>query len=140
MKIYKSKCSRLPGTSHASIFRAARYEYHKIQKRTPRRKAYVKSQYFKKDKIFINQFWEHLKQKRLGDQLRRTKLFPCAIDLIRNTTCSPDTIYNYGNMNIGLHRFFGETKDGFHFYVQIKENKRTGRKDFMSVFPNDKSK
>jgi len=139
-KIYKSKYGKLPGTSHADVIRAARYEYHKIQKRTPRRQPYVRAQYFKKDKVFINQFWEHLKQKHPGEQLRRTKLFNCAIDLIRHTTVNPDTIYSYKHMNVSLHRFYGQTKEGYYFCVQIRENKRTNRKDFMSVFPSKKSK
>lgn len=120
--------------------RIARYEYRKIQKRTHRRQAYVRSRYFRKDKVFINQFWEHLKQKRLGDQVRRAKLFICAVDLIRHSTYGPDTIYKYEDMDIALHRFYGQTKDGFRFCVQIRESKRTGRKDFMSVFPTDKRK
>lgn len=139
LKIYQSKYGKIAGTSHASVIKAARYEYHKIQKGTPRRQANMRSKYFKQDKIFINQFWEHLKQKHPGDQLRRAKLFLCAIDLIRNTTTSLDTIYSYKNMNISLHRFYGLTKNGQHFTVQIRENKRTNRKDFMSVFPSNKS-
>jgi len=140
MKIYKSKYNSLPGTSHATVISLARREYHKIQKRTPRRQAYVKSKYFRKDKVFVNQFWEHLKQKHPGDQLRRAKLFTCAIDLIRHSPHLADTIYKHDNMNIGLHRFYGQTKDGLHFCVQIRENKRTGRKDFVSVFSVPKSK
>lgn len=115
--------------------RAARHEYHKIQKRTPRRKAYLKSSYFKKDKVFINQFWVHLEQKRSGDQVRRARLFLCAIDLIRKTTEAPSTITSLKTKNSELHRFYGKTKEGTSFCVQIRENKRTGRKDFMSVFP-----
>lgn len=140
MKVYKSRYGQIPSSSHAPVMKAARLEYHKIQKRTPRRQAYVKSQYFKKDKIFINQYWEYLKQKRIGDQVRRTRLYVCAIDLIRHTTCAPDTIYNYENMNVEMHRFYGQTKDGLDFCVQIRGNKRTGRKDFMSVFPVSKPK
>jgi hypothetical protein len=140
MKVYKSKYDQIPGSSHWEIIKAARYEYHKIQKRTPRRQAYIKSQYFRKDKVFINQFWEHLKQKHPGDQLRRAKLFICAIDLIRHSPHLGDTIYGNDNRNIGLHRFYGKTKDGLQFCVQIRENKRTGRKDFMSVFPAPKFK
>lgn len=34
-----------------------------------------------------------------------------------------------------LHRFAGLTKDKELFYVQIKEDLRTDRKYFMSVFP-----
>lgn len=33
-----------------------------------------------------------------------------------------------------LHRFYGVTKDGVYFCVQVKEDKRTSRKDLMSVF------
>jgi hypothetical protein len=71
MNAYRSKYSPIAGSSHAEVIQAARYEYHKIQKLSPRRQAYVKSRYFNKDKVFINQFWEHLKQKHPGDQLRR---------------------------------------------------------------------
>lgn len=139
-ELYKSKLGKLPGSSHGEVLRLARQEYHSIQKRTPRRQAYVRSHYFKRDKVFVNQFWDHLKQKRGGDQLRRLKLYSCAIDLIRNTSCSPDTIFNRDDMNISLHRFYGITKDGEAFSVQIKQDKRTGRKDFMSVFPANRPK
>ena len=140
MPLYQSKYGLIPGTSHAAVIRLAREEYHKIQKRTPRREAHVRSQYFRKDKVFINQFWEHLKQKHPGDQVRRVKLFTCGIDLIRNSTHSPDTIFSAENKNIMLHRFYGQTKGGQPFCVQIRENKRTNRKDFMSVFPVKESR
>lgn len=114
----------------------ARHEYHKIQKRTPRRKAYIRSAYFSKDKIFINQFWDHLKQKRPNDRLRRVKYYLCALDLIRHATSSPETIIEK-TLDTQLHRFTGKTKDGEVFFVQIKHNIKTGRKDFMSVFPGN---
>lgn len=138
--VYQSKQSKLSGSSHAEVLRKARQEYHMIQKRTPRRQAYVRSSYFKRDKVFVNQFWDHLKQKRAGDQLRRLKLYACAIDLIRNSSQSPDTIFSNEDKNILLHRFYGITKDGESFSVQIKQDKRTDRKDFMSVFPAPKNK
>ena len=37
-------------------------------------------------------------------------------------------------MRMLLYRFYGVTKDGNYFCVQVKEDKRTKRKDFMSVF------
>jgi hypothetical protein len=138
MRVYKSKYAPIPGSSHAEVIRAARYEYHKIQKLTPRRQANVKSRYFRKDKVFINQFWEHLKQKHPRDQLRRAKLFVCAVELIRNTTANPDTVYSHDNQGVELHRFYGQTQSGMYFGVQIRENKRNKRKDFMSVFPVNK--
>ncbi|MCA9342472.1 hypothetical protein KC950_00445 [Candidatus Saccharibacteria bacterium] len=64
MRVHKSKYGKLPGTSHKEVMKAARKEYHAIQKRSPRLQAYIRSAYFKKDKIFINIFWDHVKQKR----------------------------------------------------------------------------
>lgn len=137
MKVYISKYNPLPGTSHASVFRSARYEYHKIQKLTPRRQPYVRSRYFSKDKVFVNSFWEHLRQKHPGDQLRRAKLFLCAIDLIRNTKHWPEIVTDKTS-GTQLYRFFGKTNEGQIFCVQIKHNIKTDRKDFMSVFPANK--
>jgi len=34
-----------------------------------------------------------------------------------------------------MHRFLGMTKDKELFYVQVKEDNRSGRKYFMSCFP-----
>ena len=67
--------------------------------------------------------------------MRRLQFYACALDVIRNSTTSPDTIFGNANKEIALHRFSGLTKDGVRFYVQIKEEKRTNRKDFMSCFP-----
>jgi hypothetical protein len=140
MKIYKSKYGKFSGSSLGELIKLARKEYHTIQKRTPRRAPYVRSRYFMKDKIFINNFWEHLNQKSPKERVRRLKYYSCAIDLLRNTEINPDTIFNYTNMNIGLHRFYGQTKSREFFCVQVMENKRTSRKNFMSVFPCKKPK
>ena len=140
MSVYKSKYSEYFGSNLEEVTRRARYEYHTIQKRTPRRVPYIKSKYFTKDKIFVNNFWDHNNQKSPRERVRRLKLYACAIDLIRNTTLSPDTIYTNVDMDIGLHRFYGQTRGGKYFCVQIKENKRSGRKDFISVFPIKKLK
>ena len=139
MDRFKSKYGKLSGTTYDEAVRNARKEYIKIQHLT-KRQPYVRSKYFDGDKIFINIFFNHLVQKRKGEQLQRSKLFLCAIDLLRNTRSSPKTIFSNNNMNEMLHRFEGETKDGEVFYVQVKQNKRTGRKDFMSVFPPKKAK
>lgn len=135
MQAYKSKFSPLSGSSVSELMKLARYEYHAIQKRTPRRVPYVRSKYFTKDKIFINNFWDHLNQKPPQDKVRRLKLYLCAIDTLRNSPLIPDSIQNPNNRGEMLHRFSATTKDGMSFSVQVKENKKTGRKDFMSVFP-----
>lgn len=136
MSAYKSKYGKLPGTSYEEIAKSARREYHIAQKRTPRRAAYVRSKYFKNDKVFINQFWEHLNQKSKTERQGRLKYFLCALDLIRNTKAAPTSISSNDQPNITLHRFQGLTKNNESFSVQVKENKRTNRKDFMSAFPS----
>ena len=135
MKIYKSKYGKLPGSSLDELVKLARKEYHAIQKRTPRRVAYVRSSYFTKDKIFINNFWDHINKKSRKERVVRLKLYSCAIDLIRNSKDTPDTIFTNVDKNASFHRFYGQSRDGSYFCVQIKENKRNNRKDFMSVFP-----
>jgi hypothetical protein len=59
---------------------------------------------------------------------------------MRNSPNAPETIFSASDPNTLLHRFLAETKDDELFYVQIKEDKRSGRKDFMSVFPKGKRK
>lgn len=135
MKAYRSKYSVLSGTSYQEIMAAARKEYHSVQKRTPRRVPYVRSKYFSKDKIFLNTFWEHLRQKHPSEQAKRLKYYRAALDLLRNTNQVFEPLFEHNNPEMVLHRFAGQTKDGLYFYVQVKSNLRTGRKDFMSVFP-----
>jgi len=139
MSVYRSKYSQLPGSSYDEVVPLARKEFQRIKKLT-KRQPYVRSVYFTKDKIFLSLFWEHLAHKHRGDRASRLKLYFCALDLLRHTRHAPDTIFNASNLNIMLHRFTGETKDGKLFYVQVKEDKRTGRKDFMSVFPKGRRK
>lgn len=134
MKVYQSKYSKLSGTSYNELERKARKLHNVIVKKT-RRNAYVRSAYFKKDKIFITLFWQHLNQKPQRDRKRRLKYYECAIDLLRNSTNEPETKPNPNGKNELVHRFAGITKDGDLFYVQVKENKRTNNKYFMSVFP-----
>lgn len=138
VNIYKSKYGLLAGTDYEEVMHVARREHHLIQRRNPRRQPYVRSKYFNGDKVFINIFWNHLAQKRKGEQMKRAKLLAAAIDLLRNTSIPPRTIFSKDNLNELLHRFTGQTRDGVIFYVQIKENKKSDRKDFMSVFPKSK--
>jgi hypothetical protein len=111
VKVYKSKYDSF-GTSYSEAMKAARQEYHSIQKRTPRRQAYIRSAYFKKDKIFVNQFWVHLDQKSSADRLRRLKLYKCAIDVIRNCPYAPETMQNPNKADESLHRYKAQTKQG----------------------------
>ena len=135
MQLYQCKQGSIAGTSYKEIIKIARLAYHNIQKRTPRRACYIRSRQFRKDKIFINQFWDHLNQKTPADRLRRIKLFNCALEVIRNSPYKPESLQNPSKPTETLHRFGGKTKNGELFYVQIKENNKNSRKYFMSVFP-----
>lgn len=131
MKTYQSKAALLPGTSYNEVLPLARREYGKIENLT-KRQPYVRSAYFSKNKIFVYLFWPHVLQKNIEKRTKRLRLFNAAIDLLRKSRCEPYTIIRHGNY---LHRFSGVTKDGKEFYVQVKQDKKTGRLDFISVFP-----
>jgi hypothetical protein len=110
--------------------------YTKIKSRSKRR-PYIRSAYFEKDKIFLSVFWQHLFDKQnWQDRMRRLKYFAAAIELIKNTKFDPKSKDNPNKTNEILHRFTGITKEKEVFYVQIKENKRTGQKYLISIFPD----
>lgn len=136
MIVYKTKVSKLSGTSYKEVIKKARKAYHEIEKRS-KRVAHLKSAYFKKEKIFINLFWDHLNQKSPRDRMRRLKLLPCAFELIEKSMHKPTSKKNANNISEVLHRFGGVTQSDELFYVQVKENIKTNRKDFISVFSED---
>lgn len=133
MKIYQSRYSKLTGSSYLELERKARKLYNEVAKRT-KRNAYIRSKYFKKDKIFIKLFWEHLSQKKQGDRRRRLEYYQCALDALRNTDVKPEIKPNPNHKNEIVYRFFARTKEGSQFYIQVKQDKR-GNKHFISVFP-----
>ena len=134
MKVYQSRHTKLSGSSYNELERKARKLHNAIARKT-KRNAYVRSTYFRKNKIFVKLFWEHLNQKPQRDRKRRLQYFECAIDVLRNSPHDPETKSNPNGRNELVHRFAGMTKDGELFYVHVKENKRSGHKYFMSVFP-----
>lgn len=132
MKIYRSKSAKIPGRSYSDVEREARKLHNELSRGT-KRTPYVKSAYFKKEKIFIDVFWSHLNQKPRSDRKRRLKFYVCAIDLIQNSQFDPIEKQNPNGKNETVYRFAGATKSDELFYVQIKQDK-SGRKYFMSVF------
>ncbi|MFA5158343.1 MAG: hypothetical protein WC451_04140 [Patescibacteria group bacterium] len=131
---YKTKINKLPGSNLGEISKSAWKIYHQIEKLT-KRKPYVRSKYFKKDKIFFDFFWDHLKSKSPKERFKRLKLFTAAIDTIKNSTCIPVIKNNPNKKSEIFYRFSGQLKTGELFIVQIKENKISKRKYFMSCFP-----
>jgi hypothetical protein len=134
MRIYQSRCGKLNGTSYAEIRSHALLVFKEAKKKTKRR-PYIRSAYFKKQKVFFDYFWTHLFEKSLKERVRRLKYLSCAMDLIKNSRSEPISFENPNRRSEILHRFAGLSKEKELFFVQIKEDKKTGNKFFMSVFP-----
>lgn len=122
---YHSKCTLLPGSSYDEVVARARKEFNTIRRLT-KRQPYVRSKYFRGDKIFVTVFWDHLMQKRLKERTRRLCFYSAALDVLRHSQITPETTFNADDRDVSLHRFYGVTKDGVHFCVQVKEDKRSG--------------
>jgi hypothetical protein len=131
---YQTKSNLLPGTNLGETARSARKIFREIEKSTKRR-AYIRSAYFKKEKIFFDFFWDHLAQKSPRERLKRLKYFKVTIDLIEHSRNKPSFRENPNKKSETLYRFAGLTKEKLLFYVQIKEDKKTKRKYLMSCFP-----
>ena len=136
MRVYQAKAVTISGTDFHEVWRIASYFYQRIKKKS-RRLPYVRSVYFKKDKIFLNIFWSHLFEKSWPDRMRRLKFLPVAIELLEKSPFDPLTKENPNEFGVLLHRFFGTTKNGISFCVQIKAEKSSNKKYLISIFPTD---
>lgn len=129
-------CKERPLSSHryADLLAEARMIFRSLEKRTKRR-PYVRSTFFHKDKIFFDYFWKHLQQKIPAERARRLRFLPCALELLRHSVQHPLTIKPESDSHVLLHRFAGQTRSGEYFYVQIKHDLRSGKKQLLSIFP-----
>jgi hypothetical protein len=134
MEIYRTKTRPLAGTNYSEIVPKARKLYKQISSRTKRR-PYLRSKYFEGQKIFLDYFWSHIMSKNPADRTRRLRQYPCALDIIMNTRIEPVSKENPSKSSEILHRFSGENSNGEIFFVQIKEEKKSGEKCLMSIFP-----
>lgn len=133
--MYKTKSGVLAGTDFREVRKRALRVYAAIHGHT-RRRAYVRSAYFKKEKIFLSLFWHHLFDKeKWRDRMRRIRYFEAAIEIIQRSHLPPESKENPNRISEVLHRFAGMTREGHIFCIQIKEDKRSGRKDLISIFP-----
>ncbi len=130
---YQTKAKKLSGTDYREIHSKALAIFKQIKSKTKRR-SYIRSAYFEKQKIFFDYFWLHLWQKSWKERIKRLKYFPCAIELVQKSRQAPTSKQNPNKKSEILHRFAGLTKDKELFFVQIKEDKKTDKKYFMSVF------
>jgi len=133
---YPTKVKKLPGTSYAEIREHVLFLFNQIKRKT-KRKPYIRSVYFKKQKVFFDYFWKHLFQKNHKERVRRLKYFEAALEVIRKSRNHPTSKENPHKKGEILHRFAGLTNDKELFYVQIKEDKRSEVKYFMSCFPEE---
>lgn len=138
INIYQCKEEQLTGHRYVDVLPRARSLFRGLQRRTKRR-PYIRSAYFQKEKIFIGAFWTHILQKLPSDQARRLKLLPCALEVIRKSRNDPVTFIDPTQTNSLLHRFYGKSPDGRLFCVQVKQDKRSGKKRLLSAFPIKKS-
>lgn len=136
MEVFITKKQKLFGSSFKQVKKDALNIFRVVKSRT-KRTPYIRSKYFRKEKVFLNIFWNHLYEKHEKDRVRRLRFFDCALDVIKNSTQSPTTRENFKNKDELLHRFIGITMNKEKFVVQIKENKRTKRKDLISIYPEN---
>ncbi|MBU0731515.1 hypothetical protein KKC88_01375 [Patescibacteria group bacterium] len=134
MQIYQTKESILPGTSYKEVREQAILMIKQVKKGT-KRKPYIRSVYFKRQKVFFDFFWAHLLEKNPKERFRRLKYLAAGIEVIKKTRHDSATQENPHKSGEILHRFAGLTREKELFYVQIKEDKRTHAKYFMSIFP-----
>lgn len=132
---HQTKTDKLPGTKYKEVRKAALSVFGEIKRRT-KRKPYVRSAYFHRQKIFFDYFWDHLwRTGGYKERTKRLKYFEAAIEVLRHSRNEPISKENPNKTSEILHRFAGLTKDKELFYVQVKEDKPTGKKYFMSCFP-----
>ncbi|MBI2577838.1 MAG: hypothetical protein HYV77_03270 [Candidatus Wildermuthbacteria bacterium] len=140
MRVYQTKVGKLAGTNFHEVRKQAFQIYLAIKKRS-KRKPYVRSGYFRKNKVFLDLFWTHLfEKKNFIDLMRRIKFYPCALELLQKSKFEPSSKENPNKAGEILHRFIGVTHDGDSFFVQVKEDKKSSRKLLLSVFSEKKKK
>ena len=128
--IYRTKARKITSARYRDIERSARKIYGDIARRS-KRNPYIRSRYFKGEKIFLKLFWEHLHQKHKYERRKRLRFYPCAIELLEKSLYEPSIIYSSHET---LYRFSGVTPNEETFYVQVKRDRKSD-KYFMSVFP-----
>ncbi len=134
MTPYQTKVSKLSGTSYSEMMKHAKTLYASTRRKTKRR-PYIRSAFFKKEKIFFDFFWNHLFEKSFKQRVSRLRYFPCALELIERSRNQPVKIKSPHQKDEVLYRFIGITNEGELFYVQIKEDIKSKHKYLMSVFP-----
>ncbi len=136
---YRTNVLPLVGSDYREIHRRARIWYADLIRHS-RRRPYVRSAFFKKEKVFLSLFWHHAWDKNWRDRVRRLQYLPCAINLIKNSRIKPTVFRDPTKPGNAFYRFYGVTAQGEMFVVQIQQRLSSGRKDLLSIFPIPKQK
>jgi len=133
MHYFPVKSTKLSGAgSDKEILKRASDYFRALMCRT-KRQPYIRSAYFGKQKIFFTYFWKHLYQKPPRQRKEKVLFLPCAIELVQKSRNTPTSKPNPNKKSELLYRFYGVTRNKEKFYVQVKENVNTKRKEFMSI-------
>lgn len=133
-RLFRCRSRPLTGHKYADIMPQIRQIFRALQRQTKRR-TYVRSAFFKKDKIFFDYFWIHINQKLKHDRTRRLRFFACALELLRVSKNPPRTFIKKELPNVIYHEFLGQARDGSRFAVIIKQHRDSGKKYLLSLFP-----
>ncbi len=112
---YSTKMKKLPGSNYAEVKKEALILFNQIKKKTKRR-PYIRSVYFNKQKVFFDYFWMHLFQKGPVERVRRLRYFGAALEVIEKSRNHPTSEENPHKKGEILHRFAGLTKNKELFY------------------------
>lgn len=99
---FHSKHDLLPGSSYDEVVKEARKVFNNDVRSRTKRQPYVRSKYFKNDKIFMTVFWDHVMQKHMKERTKRLRFYRAAIDLLRNTTLNPESMIDKSHQQIVL--------------------------------------
>jgi len=131
---YQAKSKKVAGTNLGEVYENASRIYREIASRTKRR-PYIRSLYFNKEKVFFDYFWDHLRQKSPKVRFERLQYFRVACELLKNSRNKPIIKPNPNKPKETFYKFAGLTANKEIFFVQIKEKKGKKGKYFMSCFP-----
>jgi len=132
------KARVLPGSSYDDLRKNAVKIINNLKGKSGKKNPFVRSAYFKKDKVFFDLFWKHIFDKGRKIRTQRLKLLLMSIELIKNSHNQPEIKTNPNRKRENLYRFYGVNKTGYKFVVQIKEDIKLRKKFFISVYPYKK--
>lgn len=131
---YQCKAKCLTGHRYTDIMPLARVLFRELKRKTKRR-PYVRSAYFEKDKIFFDFFWHHLNTMLPSERAKRLRFFPCALELLQKSRNNPITFIDVQRPDVIKHMFQGKTADGYCFAVVIQQERKTGKKQLLTLYP-----